>query len=442
MKGNNGFKFFLVIAVIAILTFISFSGSFFGIKVPGSVYNIRQGIDINGGISATLYAITTDKSKPITQDQLDSARNVIEKRLDKLSILDRQVSTDVNSGTILLEMPWKPGEKNFDPDKAIAEIGKTALLTFQEVDPKKIDANGYYISDAENKPYGKVVLEGKYVVSANPQKSQSGSMEVALKLDAEGTKLFADATQKLLNKPIAIYMDDQFISAPRVAAHITDGNAVITLGGSANNDAAIKEARDLAETIRSGSLPFKLDAKQVNGISPLLGKGALSVTVTAAIVAFILVCLFMIGYYRLPGILACIALVGHTVLQLLFISWLGITITLPGLAGIILTIGMGVDANVIIFERIKEELRSGKTLRAAIDVGFKRAFTAILDANVTTLIAAVVLFMFGTGPMLSFAFTLGIGVLLSFLTAVTVSRIMIKSVADLDIAKHHWLYGV
>jgi len=443
MKGNNGLKFFLVIAVIAILTFISFSGNFFGIKVPGSVYDIRPGIDINGGISAKLYAETTDNSKP-TQEQLDSAKNVIEKRLDRLNILDRQVTTDLDDGAILLEMPWKAGETEYDPDKAIQEIGKTALLTFQEVDASKIDSNGYYIHDEENKPTGIVLLEGKYVVSANPQKNmQSGGMEVALKFDAEGTKLFADATQKLLKKPIAIYMDDQFISAPRVDAHITDGEAVITLGGRSNDDAAIAEAKDLAETIRSGSLPFRLDAKQVNGISPLLGKAALEVTVKAAIVAFILVCLFMIVFYRLPGVLACIALLGHTVLQLLFISWLNLTtITLPGLAGIILTIGMGVDANIIIFERIKEELRSGKTLRAAIDVGFKRAFTAILDANVTTLIAAVVLFIFGTGPILSFAYTLFIGVILSFLTAVTVSRIMIKSVADLDIAKNQWLYGV
>ncbi len=441
MKGNNGLKFFLVIAVIAILTFISFSGNFFGVKVPGSVYDIRQGIDINGGISATLYAITSDKSQP-TQDQLDSAKNVIEKRLDGLKILDRQVSTDVSHGTILLEMPWKPGEKDFDPDKAIAEIGKTALLTFREVDESKKDANGNYLplEDTPEKKY--IILQGNDILDATPGKdNETGGMMVSLKLSNDAKAKFSEATGRLIGKPIAIFMDDRFISAPSVSVQITDGNCRITLG-NANNDSAVAEAKDLAETIRSGSLPFKLDAKQVNGISPLLGKAALEVTVRAAVVAFILVCLFMIGYYRLPGILACVALVGHTVLQLLFISWLGITITLPGLAGIILTIGMGVDANVIIFERIKEEIRSGKTLRAAIDVGFKRAFTAILDANITTLIAAVVLFIFGTGPMISFAYTLGIGVLLSFLTAVTVSRIMIKSVADLDIAKHHWLYGV
>lgn len=435
MKGNNGVKFFLVIAVIAVLTYIAAAGNFFGIPIKGA-FDIRQGIDINGGIDATLFAIKADGTKP-TQKELDTAKVIINKRLDKLGILDREVAPDINSGRIVLRIPWKPGEKNFDPDAAIKEIGKTALLTFREVDEAKKDEKGNYLPLDD-----KIVLQGTDVVDATPQKNlESGGMQVSLTLSPEGKKKFADATGRMIGKPIAIFMDDQYISAPIVQAHITNGDARITLG-SASDDKAVQEAKELADTIRSGSLPFKMEAKQVNAISPLLGKGALKVTLDAFVIAFILVCLFMIGYYRLPGILACIALLGHTVLQLLFISWLDITVTLPGLAGIILTIGMGVDANVIIFERIKEELRSGKTLRAAIDVGFKRAFTAILDANMTTLIAAVVLYIFGTGPMISFAYTLGIGVLLSFLTAVTVSRIMIKSVADLDIAKHHWLYGV
>ena len=434
MKGNNGVKFFLVIAVIAVLTLVCATGNIFGIKVPGAYFNIRQGIDMNGGIDAQLFAVSDTKP---TQDQLDSAKNVINKRCDKLGIFDRQVSTDVNAGSIILQIPWKPGETSYDPDKAIEEIGRTALLTFREVDESKKDANGNYLPLDD-----KIILKGDDIVDATPQKNnENGGMQVSFTLSAEGKQKFAEATGRLIGKPIAIFMDDQFIQAPDVQAHITNGDARITLGSSSDN-AAVAEAKDLAETIRAGSIPFKLEPRYVNSISPLLGKGALTVTVQAFMVAFILVCIFMIGYYRLPGILACIALVGHTVLQLLFISWTGMSLTLPGLAGVILTVGMGVDANIIIFERIKEELRNGKTLRAAIDVGFKRAFTAILDANMTTLIAAVMLYIFGTGPLVSFALTLGLGVMLSFLTAVTVSRIMIKSVADLDIAKHHWLYGV
>jgi preprotein translocase subunit SecD len=150
----------------------------------------------------------------------------------------------------------------------------------------------------------------------------------------------------------------------------------------------------------------------------------------------------MIFYYRLPGLIASIALVLHTVLELLALSWTHIIVTLPGIAGLILTVGMAVDANVIIFERIKDEIKNGKTLHAAIDVGFKRAFSAVLDSNITTLISAVVLWKFGTGPIQSFAYTLGIGVVLSFITAVTASRIMLKSIQDIEVAKHHWLYGV
>jgi preprotein translocase subunit SecD len=434
MKGNNGVKFFLVIVVIAVLTLVCATGNIFGIKVPGAYFNIRQGIDMNGGIDATLFAIS---KTPPTQDQLDSAKSVIMKRLDRLNIFDRQVSTNVNNGSIVLEIPWKPGETDYDPDKAIQEIGKTALLTFREVDESKKDTKGDYLPLDD-----KIIIQGNEIVDATPQKNpESGGMQVSFKLSAAGKQKFSDATARLIGKPIAIFMDDQFISAPNVDAHITDGDARIILG-SASDNAAVAEAKDLAETIRAGSIPFKLEAKNINSISPLLGRGALDVTVQAFAVAFILVCIFMIGYYRLPGVLACIALLGHTVLQLLFISWTGMSLTLPGLAGVILTVGMGVDANIIIFERIKEELRSGKTLRAAIDVGFKRAFTAILDANMTTLIAAIVLYLCGTGPIKSFALTLGLGVMLSFLTAVTVSRIMIKSIADLDVAKHHWLYGV
>lgn len=432
MRGNNGLKFFLVIAIIAALTYIAATGNFFGLHVK-SAWDIRPGIDINGGIDAQLYAVTKDGSKP-TQDDLNSVKNVINKRLDKIGILDREVSTDVQSGSLVVRIPWKPGEKDYDPDAAIKEIGKTALLTFQEVDETKKDTNGNYL------PTGKIIIQGTDILDAKPQTdTQNGGMLVSLKLSNDAKKKFSEATGRLVGKPIAIFMDDLFISAPTVSVQITDGNAVITLGNSKDSTA---EARDLSETIRSGSLPFRLEARQVNSISPLLGKSALDVSIKAFVVAFILVCLFMIGYYRLPGILACIALLGHTVLQLLAISLLGFTVTLPGLAGIILTVGMGVDANVIIFERIKEELRNGKTLRAAIDTGFRRAFSAILDANMTTLISAVVLDIFGTGPMVSFAYTLGIGVILSFLTAVTVSRIMIKSVAEVDIAKHHWLYGV
>lgn len=429
MRTNERVKFFLVIIIIGILTWITNFGSIFGVRIYGA-RDIRPGIDIQGGIDARLYAVTKDGSKP-SKDDLDVAKVIIGKRLDNKGVLDRNITTDPDNGYIIVQIPWKKGETDFNPQKSIDEIGKTALLTFQEVDETKKDASGKYL------PTGKIVIEGTMVSKAGTEtNSQTGSVDVTLSLNDEGSKKFAEATGRLIGKPIAIFMDDQLISAPTVNTQITGGQAVIT------GQKTAQEAGELASTIKSGALPFKLEAKQVNSISPTLGENALKVCVTAGFWALIFVWIFMLLYYRLPGILANIALLAHTVIQLLVISWLGVTLTLPGIAGIILTIGMGVDANIIIFERVKEELRNGKTLKTSIDLGFKRAFSAILDANMTTLISAIVLYFFGTGSIKNFAITLGIGVALSFLTAIVVTRIMLKSVSNLNIAKHHKLYGV
>jgi preprotein translocase subunit SecD len=428
MKGNNGLKFVLVIISIAVLTWICLSGTFGGDKIYGSVNNIKLGIDIKGGVDARLYAVTKTGTVASMTD-LENAKTIIEKRLDYQQIFDRVVAVNTTNGYLVVQIPY--GDKTKDPVKTLTNAVKTALLTFQEVDENKKDTNGDYL------PTGKIILYGKDVQDAKVQTDpDTNEIGVSLTLKPSGTKAFADATSRLMNKPIAIFMDNHMEAAPFVRAHITNGQASIDGGYTAAT------AGDLAATIRSGSLPFKLETKQISTISPTLGESSLNVSVTAALFALVLVWLFMLIMYRLPGMLANIALLAHTVLQLLFISMTGITVTLPGIAGIILTIGMGVDANIIIFARIKEELRNGKTLRAAVDVGFKKAFTAVLDANMTTLISAVVLYGFGTGPIKSFALTLGLGVALSFLTAVVVSRIMLKSVVNVNIAKHHWLYGI
>lgn len=429
MRTSNWVKLFSVIIIIGLLTYITnFGLNLFGLYIPGAK-DIRTGIDINGGIDATLFAIKEDGSKP-TEAELESAKVIMGKRLDAKGIVDRDITTDATNGSIVIRIPWKPGEKDFNPQKAIDELGKTALLTFQEVDETKKDGNGAYL------PTGKIVIQGVQVKNARPETNpQTGAMDVALELNDEGAKNFEEATGRLIDKPIAIFMDDQLISAPTVNDRISGGKAVIT----GQRDAV--EASNLAATIRAGALPFKLETKQVNSISPMLGKGALNTSILAGMVAFGLVCLFMISYYRLPGLIACVALLGQTIMQLLAISWPGLTLTLPGIAGIILSIGMGVDANVITAERIKEELKSGKSLRAAVDAGFDRAFTAIFDGNITVLIVAVILYIFGTGAMLSFAYSLGIGVLLNFVNGVTISRILIKSVSNLKAAKKNWLYG-
>lgn len=428
MKQISGVKVIAVILVIAIFAYLAFFGVP-SLQIP-SAYNTRLGIDIKGGVYTTLYPDLPNGQKP-SADELKAAQAVIEKRLDYKGIYDRTVTTENQNGRIIVEIPWKSDEKDFNPQKTVDEMGKTALLTFQEVDESKVDQKGNYL------PTGKIVIEGKNVKNATVEPdSKNGGMVVALKLDEDGAKKFEEGTGRLIGKRIAIFMDDQLISAPTVQNKITGGEAIIT----GQRDA--KEAGSLADTIRAGSLPFKLTAKEVNSISPILGEGALKVAINAGIVAFILVCLFMLILYRLPGLIADFALIGLVSMQLFVIAILQISLTLPGIAGIILSVGMGVDANVIIFERIKEEIRSGKTLRAAIDAGFKRAFAAIFDSNITTMITAGVLYALGSGSIKGFALTLFLGVLISFFTAVTVTRILLKTVSEFKPAKNIRLYGV
>ncbi|NLV62884.1 MAG: protein translocase subunit SecD [Clostridiaceae bacterium] len=425
MRKNSILKLFVVIIIILACTFLTIN------EVKND--KIRTGIDIRGGVSA-IFEPDIKKGSLASEEMgkgLASAKMILDKRLDGRGIFDRNISIDTINGRITVEIPWAAGETDFNPQKTINELGRTALLTFQEVDADKVDENGYFL------PTGRIVLQGTQVKDANPARHpDTGEWIVVLDLEPSGAESFAEATGRLKGQRIAIFMDDQYISAPLVRDRIDGGSAIIT------GQADAVEAGNLAATINSGSLPFRLEAVKVDSISPQLGTGAMNVAITAGITGFILVCLFMLIYYRLPGLIANIALFGLVVLQLLLISWTGISITLPGIGGIILAIGMGVDANVIIFERIKEEMKEGKTFRASVDQGFKRAFTAVLDSNITTLITAAVLYIMGSGPIKGFAMTLGLGVILSFLTAVTATKIMLQAVSGVEFARNKWLYGV
>jgi len=239
----------------------------------------------------------------------------------------------------------------------------------------------------------------------------------------------------LINHPIAIFLDEQYISAPVVSNWINSGEAVIT--GNFTPDEAI----GIANKLQYGALPFAMIAKEINSITPTLGESALSVTLDAAILALILVVAFMLFRYRLPGAIASFGLIGLVASIIFWISAFNASITLPGIAGIILTIGMGVDANVIIYERIKEEMARGIELQEAIEIGFKRAFSTILDANVTTLITGGALYIVGSGPIKGFALTLIIGIIMSFFTALVVVKWLIKALASTKIFSNKWLYG-
>lgn len=407
--------FFIVVLIAAVLAYVTMFGLQIGNSEIKGADQMRYGIDIRGGVDATFQP--KDLGRAPTEDELETARAIIETRMDAINITDRDVTIDKTNGKILVRFPWKSDETDFDPQKAVAELGETAKLTFRE-------------------PDGKVILEGTDVTKSYAQISRADQEPVVvLELSDDGAEKFSEATGRLIGQTIFIYMDDTMISWPTVEAHITGHQAYIT---KLKNPEA---AAALANKINSGSLPFSLVVKNCNIISPSLGDNALSVMVLAGKTAFVLVCLFMLIYYRLPGLVACIALFLQVSGQLLALSVPQFTLTLAGIAGVILSIGMGVDANVIISERIKEELNAGKTLRASIDAGFNKAFSSVFDGNITVIIVALILIKFGSGSMLSFGYTLAAGVIMNFIAGITASRLMIRSLSMFDSLRKPQYFG-
>jgi len=415
LKSKSKATFWIVFAITIALLFMSLYGLHLGSLNIKGANEMRYGIDIRGGVAAT-YTPKGLNGKP-TAEELEKAKTIIETRMDAQNISDREVTVDNTNGGVIVRFPWKSTDTSFDPQAAIKELGETALLTFKD-------------------PDGNVVLEGADVKKSFASTSQQdGSFVVNLELTDTGAKKFAEATGRLVGKPISIYMDETEISSPTVDTQITDGNAIIT------GQKSMKEATALANKINAGSLPFAMEANDAQVISPTLGRNALNVMIQAGILAFILVCIFMLFYYRLPGVVACISLTLQVVGQLLALSIPQFTLTLPGIAAVILSIGMGVDANVIISERIKEELNAGKTLRSAISLGFDRAFSAVFDGNVTVIIVSIVLLCLGSGSLLSFGYTLLWGVVMNFVAGVTASRLMISSLSEYKPLQKPAYYG-
>lgn len=418
--------------------------------------DIRWGIDIRGGVDVTF---TPPEGVEATETQMRAAEAVIKQRLITLHITDSEVYTDYTKDRIIVRFPWKEDETDFDPQAAIAELGETARLTFRE--GHETDENGLPTGvTAEN-----IILEGADVQEAGVFYNQEdGTFGVGLTLSDSGKQAFADATTRLAetNGTISIWMDDTMISYPTVNDPITDGQASITGNFTAET------AQDLADKINSGALPFKLETANYSTIDPTLGEGAKDVMILAGGVAFVLVALFMIVIYRLPGLIAAIALMGQLGLSVAAVSGYfpfmsSFTLTLPGIAGIILAIGMGVDANIITAERIKEEIRSGKSIDGSIELGYQRAFTAILDGNMTVVIVAIILmgafgpptsffaklltpifFMCGpalAGTVYSFGYTLLIGVIGNFIFGILSTKLMLKSISRFKAFRKPKLYG-
>ncbi len=453
MKSKTSRKstFFVILALILALTYLAFFGveNYYGdirqVYVKGA-NDIRWGIDISGGVEAVFSPDIADVE--ITDDDMEAAKTVIETRLVNNSITDYEVYADSFNHQIIVRFPWKADESEFDAQSAIQELGETAMLTF-----------------CANEDNTDIILQGSEdIKSAQAGLDEDNNYIVALELTDVGTSKFATATSTYLGQTISIWMDDEMISAPTVNSTITNGMATIT--GLTDAD----EAVDLANKINAGSLPFALtvDESKLQIISPSLGSDALNVMVIAGAIAFCIVCLIMIARYRINGMVAAIALLGQLAGTIACISGFfpgasSFTLTIPGIAGIILSIGVGVDCNVIAAERIRDEFKRGKTLDNAIEAGYKNSLSAIIDGNVTIVIVAIVLMgafgspdsflgtifspimsLFGTsitGSIYSFGYTLLIGVIFNLIMGVLASKAMIKSISQLKFMRKPALYG-
>lgn len=468
MKRTPKSVFFIVTLLILALTYTSFFGVYthYGDRVDTIIRgasDIRTGIDISGGVEVTFAP--EDETVNATDDQITSMKEVIVRRLIANNITDYEAYTDFDNDQVIVRFPWKTGETEFDAASAIEELGKTAQLEFYL---DTAESSGF---PTEKPKSDDLVLTGDMVSSAKAGFDEDGEALVSLELDSKGAAAFSTATktQHDLNGSsgstytISIWLDDECISNPTVNAHITDGKAQIS-GGFEN----YSEASDLANLINSGALPFGITAKNTSTVAATLGEQALDTMVLAGIIAFVLVAVFMILYYRLPGFVAVICLLGQVAGSIACVSgYFGVfdsfTLTLPGIAGIILSIGMGVDANIITAERIKEQIRMGKTIDGAIQNGCQESFAAILDGNITVIIVSVVLmgvfgppdsffatllkpflFMFPvstSGVVYSFGYTLLVGIIFNFIMGVTCSRLMLKSISRFKFLRKPWLLG-
>ena len=449
-KKGKSWPLFVVAILIVVFSLTAIFGVSYQYGDTKNIYikgasDIRFGIDIRGGVDVTFMPAGDVDATP---EQMTAAKTVIEDRLVGLGITDYESYVDSNTDRIIVRFPWKTGEADFNPQTAIDEIGTTAKMVFRKG------------STAD----GEEILSGDDVTSANAAYNETEGWVVQLKFNSAGAAAFADATtEQAANKgTISIWLDDKNISTATVNEAITGGEAIIK--GNFDQDSA----STLANQINSGALPFALSAESYSTISPSLGAKSLEVMVLAGIIAFALVAVMMIVRYRLPGTIATISLFGQVAATLAVVSgyftvFPGSTLTLPGIAGIILGIGMGVDANVITAERIKEELAKNKTLPAAVKSGFKMGLTPIIDGNVTIVIVAAILmgafgptdgfwakvfnpifFWFGpstAGTVYSFGFTLLTSVLLNFVFGVWATRVMIRGAVHCKALRNPWLYG-
>lgn len=400
MRRRSGWKIGIILAVLIV------SGVFLYI----TPFNL--GLDLKGGVHVVLEA--DESAGTVTNENMVGVVSIIERRINALGVSEPLIQRQ-GARRVIIELPGI-----HDQQQAIDTVGKTALLEFKD-------------------PYGNTVLDGSLLKTVQLGTDRYGRPAIDLEFDKEGVQLFAQLTSRYQGQTTKIILDGELLQEVMIREPILEGKAQIT------GNFTMEEARHMVVLLQEGSLPVPMKIMEIRNVGPTLGQDSIQRSFRAGIVGVILVLLYMLAYYKLPGFVADLALLVYLVILLGVLSAINAVLTLPGIAGIILSIGMAVDANVLIFERIREELGEGKRLTSAIEVGFDRAFKTILDSNITTLITAVVLFYVGSGSVRGFAVTLGVGILTSMFTAVVVTKailnIMVESRPEL-MAKHFSMGGL
>ena len=405
--GKNGFtskksSVFIFIIIVILVIFFSVWGflgfEIFGYKFMNFNESIKKGLDLQGGVSV-LQEIVDEE---VTKDTLQRTRELLSLRVNKFGLSEPVVAIE-GDNRIRIDLAGV-----FDSDDIVKTLTSTGELTFKD----------------EN---GNVLLTGNDVKDATAVLTNEGKAIIQLKFTPEGTQKFAEATKNNLNKTIEISMDDQVLTKPVVNTEITEGEAVI------EGSRSFEEANKVASIIQSGALPVTLKTISVSTVGPTLGAEAIPNTVKAGIIGFIFIFIIMFIRYRFPGVIATMSLFIYMLLFLFIFSLIQAVLTLPGIAGILLTLGMAIDANILIFERIREELIKGKSVKIAIRIGFDKAMSSILDSNITTIIAGLVLYFIGTGGVKGFATTLLIGIVLSMFSSIVITKYMINLVYNMGL---------
>ncbi len=436
MKKKSIVTFCLLVIVAILLNLVAFFGlpGVYRDKFGGmldSETGIRQGIDLAGGSVITFEA----QAENPTQDQMDAVKAVYETRLTGAGYTESRISVN-EGGKVTIEIPnggapaaegeETTGTTAADTDEAVELLSQIAKLTFRDAD-NNVVLNGEDVKSAQS-------------IYGQPNENAPQQYYVTVEFTTEGTKKFSEATEKAAAEAegrniIQIFMDENVVSAPRVQTKIDTSSCVIS------GDFTAQDSATLANQINSGNLPFEMKKITQETVGAELGQDALPKSLLAAGIGILLIMLFMIWRYRLPGAVACISLAIYVGLICLAIGVFRVNLSLSGIAGIVLSIGMAVDADCIIFERMKEELAIGKSIRASVEAGFSKALSAIIDSNITTIITCVVLYMSGIGTVTGFATTLGIGVVLSMFTAIVITKLLMRNLVNMGISNKKLFYN-